>query len=373
MFFMIILMLPIVALVTVWFFFTQRRFLQGIERYSGSKKQRSIMWVLAAAVGSLCLFVSNTGVLIILHLMAFSLVLRIVNFVIKKAFKNRYTEGFSVWKRIYSCSVIPILLTTVVITVGYFNMYNIRKTEYTVYTQKDLRDGGYKIALLADIHYGVTLDKRELSVVCDRISAENVDIVVLCGDIVDSSTSKAQMNEVFEVLGSIKSQYGIYYIFGNHDRPHEVMPTQFEFSQLTAAIESNGITIMKDSVVPINDEILLVGRDDKWDSGRKSIAELLYSTDKSCFIVTLDHQPTEYKENAKAGTDLLLSGHTHGGQIWPVKVIDELFGINDLNYGITDIDSDSKAVVTSGIAGWAYPVKTSSVSEFVIISIKNEK
>ena len=78
----------------------------------------------------------------------------------------------------------------------------------------------------------------------------------------------------------------------------------------------------------------------------------------------------EYKENAKAGTDLLLSGHTHGGQIWPTNYINAYISSNEAVYGETRIDSNSSAIVSSGLAGWGFPIKTAGKSEYVIIDIK---
>jgi predicted MPP superfamily phosphohydrolase len=132
---------------------------------------------------------------------------------------------------------------------------------------------------------------------------------------------------------------------------------------------------LKDEIFSINEELHIVGRDDKGFDGhsRKNIEELTENIDNNDFILTLDHRPMEYSENGKAGTDLLLSGHTHGGQLFPVNLIDKLFKINDANYGLTKIDKDTNAIVTSGVAGWAYPVKTSAPSEYVIVNIIPQK
>ena len=86
------------------------------------------------------------------------------------------------------------------------------------------------------------------------------------------------------------------------------------------------------------------------------------------FILLLDHQPSELEKNSELGYDLQLSGHTHKGQIWPVGLISELFNFNELEYGYKEID-DFKVIVSSGISGWNYPIRTGSKSEYVIIDI----
>ena len=89
------------------------------------------------------------------------------------------------------------------------------------------------------------------------------------------------------------------------------------------------------------------------------------------YILILDHQPQEYKENGEFGTDLLLSGHTHAGQLWPLNYLLELVPYNDGTYGLTKI-KNTTAIITSGISGWGFPYKTSADSEYVIIDIKPE-
>ena len=104
---------------------------------------------------------------------------------------------------------------------------------------------------------------------------------------------------------------------------------------------------------------------------RDSIEELIKDIDKDKFIIVLDHQPKEYEENSMAGTDLILSGHTHAGQMWPVNIAFKFLKFDDAVYGYTKIDA-TQAFITSGFAGWGYSVKTSSPAEYVIIDIKGK-
>ncbi|MBM6861973.1 metallophosphoesterase, partial [Clostridium saudiense] len=75
--------------------------------------------------------------------------------------------------------------------------------------------------------------------------------------------------------------------------------------------------------------------------------------------------------NSVLGYDLQLSGHTHKGQIWPIGLISELFDFNELEYGYKKI-GDYEVIVSSGISGWNYPIRTGSKSEYLIIDIKKE-
>lgn len=84
----------------------------------------------------------------------------------------------------------------------------------------------------------------------------------------------------------------------------------------------------------------------------------------------LDHQPGKLKENEEAGFDLQISGHTHAGQIWPTGPLMELMGINEINYGHRRLNT-LDVIVSSGIAGWGYPVRTGGHSEYVMIHLSH--
>ena len=104
---------------------------------------------------------------------------------------------------------------------------------------------------------------------------------------------------------------------------------------------------------------------------RKSVLELLEPLDKSKFIIVLDHQPHEYDEEAKAGADFVLSGHTHGGQMFPGAFFSNLTGANDSVCGLSK-RKETSFIVTSGISDWAFNFKTGTSSEFCVIDVVRE-
>lgn len=130
------------------------------------------------------------------------------------------------------------------------------------------------------------------------------------------------MQEAFEILGQIQSTYGVYYVYGNHDQNNYTSMPNYTKEQLDPA--------------------------QKW--------------------IVLDHQPAEYRQAAEAGCDLILSGHTHAGQIWSAGLFAALFHFDELNYGEKDVEN-LHAIVTSGIAGWGYPIRTERHSEYVVIQL----
>ena len=366
-----LMMLPFGVGIAFYFRAFFRRGAKSFGIDTTKKVMKIAAWCFGAVVGVLSLNMFSFTTIAILHLLALDALFRLVNYIVKKSFRKRYTEGMVIWKKAYGSGIIPVMICLSLFIFGYYNIHNVVRTDYTVYTNKEIGDG-YRVVMIADIHYGVSIDASELRAKCDEISKLNADIIVLGGDIVDNDTGKDQMLEVFDILGSIESKYGVFYVYGNHDRLYGQRGA-FTAEELRLEIESNGIKILQDDVVDIDGNLTLVGREDRGyvgEGNRKSIDTLLADVEKERFILTVDHQPNEYKENGKAGTDLLLSGHTHGGQFWPLNIVFEIFGINDAVYGKVQIDSDSVAIVTSGVAGWSFPVKTASPAEYVVIDVK---
>jgi Predicted phosphohydrolases len=316
-----------------------------------------------------CSFV--TWFILFLHFVVFLLLCDLAKAVVKRINKGK-TIRYPGWiKLAYKLGAVALLLTCAVFVYGKYNMYHVVQTDYDVTVDKSLsRD--YTIALIADLHYGISLDAGGLQTTAGSIEAVSPDFVILCGDVVDESTTLAQMKEAFSILGGIKARYGVYYVYGNHDAGTFRSPPNFTQDQLSQTIENCGITILTDESVLINDEILLIGRKDRQFGERMSIDELTKDADFTNFLLVADHQPNDYVNLDKAGCDMIVSGHTHGGQIFPFGVLGELSGANDMTYGYRKV-GNLNAFVTSGIAGWGFDLRTEKHSEYVLIHIKGKQ
>lgn len=321
--------------------------------------------VLTGFVIALSINVWGSGAIILMHVVAISICTELINLICR-----RYKR----WRGVYQSGLIPILLAAIILAYGYCNMENVVETNYKVYTDKGIRDNGYRVAMIADLHYGITMNQEKLNEYCDDITKQSPDIVVLCGDIMDENTTLPEMQEALQALGSIKSTYGTYYVYGNHDKNSYSSKPYYTVEQLDEELAKNKILLLQDDTHNINDDLTIVGRDDigfASENQRKSGSDLISEVDINKFILLLDHQPRELKENDELGYDLELSGHTHAGQIWPIGQIINIFRMAELNYGYEKL-SNMQAIVTSGMAGWGYPIRTGSHSEYVIIDIQSK-
>ncbi len=326
---------------------------------------KTVKIVISALTVACTVFVSTTLCIIILHFVLIAALIDLLATVLIKLTKRN--GRFLIF--LSASGIVPLILSAAVVLFGFYNMGNVKKTEYTVLTDKTLAQS-YKVAFISDLHFETTLSEKQLKKVCDDISKQNPDIVILGGDIVDESTSKEGTKTAFSILGKIKAKYGVSYIFGNHDAQNYSKHKNYTQDELESLIKNCGIAVLKDESDLINGELCLIGRRDKSDKIRAEISSLIKDNGK--FILVADHQPTQFQQNIDAGVDLSLSGHTHGGQIFPAGIIGELFRFNDATYGETKI-GNYEAIVSSGIAGWGFPIRTEHHSEYMIVTLRSKK
>lgn len=344
-----------------YFYILVRRALRLLWKDATAKKVRIVSLIITAILIVPVFDFTSSWMIVLLHIAGFGIVCDILFWLTKKWRGTRFYA-------LHQASILPIILTIATLTYGYYNMHNVVRTHYTVETDKAIRDEGYKIAFISDLHMGLTLNEKELTRYAKQISDEKPDIVILGGDIVDERTTKPQVDAAFRALGHIQSTYGTYYVYGNHDESKYLEPSERNYTkeELDHAITSQDITILDDETTNITDDFTLIGRRDISLSPRAALTKLLKDTSQDDFLFVADHQPVEVDENEAAKTDLLMSGHTHGGQIWPAGLFIKLMGT--VSYGYRDYDH-LQQIVSSGIAGWGYPIRTEKHAEYVIVDI----
>lgn len=308
-----------------------------------------------------------------LHLAAFFALTEAVALPLRKWGKRWKERGwYQALRGVYRTGLIPGALTCLLLGWGFYNMSHIVKTEYTVSSPKLKEDRD--LVLLTDLHYGTVQNPRVLQSKLREINGLNPDLIVLGGDIVEEGASREEMEQIFQTLGELQSAYGTYYVYGNHDRQlyadRRSGGRAYTEDQLAEAIERNGITILRDQITELGPDLTLAGREDaSYPGGRAQAAELLAGADPDRFLIVADHQPVDANQNAALGVDLQLSGHTHAGQIFPAGLLTEkIFGFSYGQYW----QGQCSVVVSSGAAGWGFPIRTEKRCEYVVVHLRKE-
>lgn len=320
--------------------------------------------LLAAVILTLLLDTVNTAV-VLLHLIFFLLVSSLVGRLI-----IRLHSGAA---RFHLSGVIALVITAAYLAAGAVSAYNVQRTAYSVSTHKEV--GSLRVAMFADSHVGTTFGGKGFAKRMEELQAQQPDIILIVGDFVDESTTRENMVEACRALGKLEVPYGVWFVFGNHDKGLYGTSRGYDGDDLVRELEANGVHVLQDESVLIDDRFYLVGRKDASEQeesrgGRADISDLTASLDPDKYSIVLDHQPHDYAAEAEADADLVLSGHTHGGQLIPLGfLIDKLhLGGTDSVYGYTRREN-TDFIVTSGISDWAIKFKTGCISEYVIIDI----
>ena len=352
MFFVVMIIILIILLLAIFYN------LVNIQRIKLFNKidNKTLKWIISCIPFAILYLVFNSVnfVSIVLHLFLILLLFNLINFV----FKNKLSKS--------TISIAAISFCFIYMLVGAYNAYHIRQTNYNIETSKDLKMDSLKIIQLSDAHVGTTFDGDGLKEHLKKISKLDSDIVVITGDFIDDDTSKEDIIKSCNALSLLKPKYGVYFIYGNHDKGYysdkEILLKEY--------LEKNNVKILEDEVELINDNIYLIGREDRRYS-RKTISDLTKDLDKSKYMIVLNHQPNDYKNESEDGVDLVLSGHTHGGQFFPLGYVGILLKQNDNWYGLKKINNTS-FIVNSGLSSWAIDFKTGTFSEYVVIDVTNK-
>lgn len=312
----------------------------------------------------------SDAAIFISYLFFASILADLIRLVWKYLLKDKYLKLIP---RLHKKGILAFIIFTIIIINGFYGMSHIDQSEYNLTTNK-IGNNSYSILFISDVHYNPDKNPQLIKESISKMNELKPDIVILGGDIVDERTHKDSMEEIIKELGSINSTYGTYYIYGNHDKQPDTEFCEngkrtFTDKELNQAITSSGIKILEDKKVIINDDLVLIGREDRNQNKfteRANITDMLNKSDYSKYIVVLDHQPIPKQEDLGYGIDLKLSGHTHRGQIFPFNLFQELNHI--YNYGIYKHHTMT-LIVSSGLIGFGWPMRNEGKCEYVLINI----
>jgi predicted MPP superfamily phosphohydrolase len=223
---------------------------------------------------------------------------------------------------------------------------------------------GLRIVQLSDIHVGPTIGREFTEHLLERVTALAPDLVVLTGDLVDGSVER--LAEDVAPLGRFPARFGTLFCTGNHEYYSGVDPWCAHF-------ESLGIRVLRNArhTLTLGDAALdIVGVDDWGGRGRPGGFDLdaaVAGRDATRCAVLLCHQPKGVDAAAAAGLDLVLSGHTHGGQIWPYNY----FVLFQQPYvkGLHRHGEHTQIYVHTGTGYWGPPIRVKVPAEIALITL----
>lgn len=276
-----------------------------------------------------------------------------------------------------------ILLTAAVSVYGIRNAGIIRTTPYEVTVDKQAGSlSQLRVVLAADLHLGYTVGVSRMEQMVEKINREDPDLVVLAGDIFDNDYDALDDPEkLAALLKSIRSRYGVYACYGNHDVAEPIL-AGFTFGgadgekasdpRMDELLEQAGIRLLRDETVLIGGSFYLCGRADYSRPGRGiqtrlTPAQLTQGLDRSKPILVLDHEPKELQELADAGADVDLCGHTHDGQVFPGNLITRLLWENSC--GCLRKDA-MYHIVTSGVGLFGPNMRVGTRAEICPVTIR---
>jgi predicted MPP superfamily phosphohydrolase len=265
--------------------------------------------------------------------------------------------------------VAGISATALALTVsayGIFNARRIRTVEYGI-ELSDAPTSHLTVALISDVHLGALGSESKLPKIVAEINALKPDIVCIAGDIFDSNFATiADPQAAIDTLKRIESTYGVYACLGNHD-------AGATFVSMEDFLGRAGIRLLKDESVVIDGRLVLAGRLDSRPIGnagalkRGDILGVLKGADTSLPVVVMDHNPAN-ADAYNGEVDLVLSGHTHKGQVFPGSLITN--AMYTVDYGYHRAENGMQTVVSSGVGTWGPPLRVGSNCEIVKLDLR---
>ncbi|MDF2717563.1 MAG: metallophosphoesterase [Paenibacillus sp.] len=259
-----------------------------------------------------------------------------------------------------------LLLLAVILVRGAWNASNPIVRRYDIHIGKSPGSREeLRIAVASDLHLGTIVGKRHLARLIERVNELQPDLVLLPGDVLDDSIEPFVRENMADVMRGLQAPLGVYASLGNHEY------IGGHIGEYVERMKAIGIEVLVDRVVKVNDAFYVAGRKDAAaerfaGEGRLGVAELLGDADKSLPIVLLDHQPRMLGAAAEAGVDLMVSGHTHRGQMMPNHLITRR--VFELDWGYLRKGA-MHAIVSSGFGTWGPPIRIGSRSELLDVRV----
>ncbi|MFG2643220.1 metallophosphoesterase [Streptomyces sp. NPDC048370] len=223
---------------------------------------------------------------------------------------------------------------------------------------------GYRIAVVSDIHIGPILGRAHTQRIVETINSTQPDLIAVVGDLVDGTVEN--LGSAAEPLAQLRARHGSFFVTGNHEY----------FSGADAWVDhvrELGLRPLRNERLEIAGGFDLAGVDDiagESEGQGPDFAAALGDRDLAKAAVLLAHQPIVIDDAVRHGVDLQLSGHTHGGQLWPGNYLAEL--ANPTVAGLERY-GDTQLYVSRGAGAWGPPVRVGAPSDITVVQLASKQ
>ena len=220
---------------------------------------------------------------------------------------------------------------------------------------------GFTLVQISDIHLGAIVGRRRLERIVERVNELEADLVVITGDLIDEDA--AGLQDLIEPLRRLEARHGVMAVTGNHEF----------YAGVAAAAEmmrAASIRLLRNEATRLPEGLVVYGVDDPQSAvmggGRIGLADVIGPEARTEPSVLLYHQPVGFDTAAALGVDLVLSGHTHGGQLWPLSLVSRIFYPRWSGH---HVKGDSHLYVSAGAGTWGPPMRVGAPPEIARIRL----
>ena len=227
---------------------------------------------------------------------------------------------------------------------------------------------GIRLVQLTDLHLGFMVSESFIARIVHKTNQLKPDIIICTGDYVHKRNSTEEIDKVWPILSKLKAKYGVFSVLGNHDHWAD-----FERSMYWLERSGQNIRYACKQIYKGKERILIAGAGDYWEDDL-NIDKTFSCSDQDDCRVLLSHNPDSVDTKYNTSLSLVISGHTHGGQ-----VVIPFFGppklpVKNKEYSSGLIDAGKTKVFISKGIGWAiYPVRFNCYPEIAILELFQSK
>ena len=226
---------------------------------------------------------------------------------------------------------------------------------------------GFRILQLTDLHFGFLVPKYIISYVIEKAISIDKDIIVCTGDYIHERNSTTQIDIVWPFLSKLSAKYGVYSVLGNHDHWGD-----FERSYYWLEKTGQNLRHKVKFIEKMGQRIWLGGTGDLWED-KITIDDIFKDVDDCECKILLAHNPDTADLNFKTKIDLMICGHTHGGQVNIPFIGAPVLPVRNKKYSSGFIESDKTNLFIGRGIGWAvFPIRLNCTPEISILELYNQ-